>query len=102
MKCQKYEITVYNSAFDFAHAHGHTVTEIYIPTYNLAFNYNNNKLNIFNTLVQRSNTSSYPIVYIDIPINLIEKIVEINNMEKQSILLKENIKIDIEKILKNI
>jgi len=101
MKCQKYKTKVYDSILDFVHENGHTITEIYIPEYNLAFNYHNNKLTVFDALAARSDSLSSPLVYIDLPINLIEKLVEINNIEKQSNLVKDNIKTDIEKIFKN-
>jgi len=52
LAAKKYTIEVYESTSDWVHGNEVTIKEIYIPGYNLTFNYTD-KLNVFNETSER-------------------------------------------------
>ena len=97
MKCQKYKVKVYDSVDSVVHDNYHIIDEIYIPAHNLAFNYHNNNLNVFNALNPRLDTLS-ELSYVEIADDLIRKLIEISKAETKFVLLKDGIKYDIKNI----
>lgn len=93
LAAKKYDIETYESMSDYIHGNPVTIKEIYIPGYNLTFNYTD-KLNVFNE------TRMENIVHEDILLeeSFVLKLVEINRMNNEVNTLKKDIGDDAKKL----
>lgn len=97
---KKYTIDTYESMSDFVHGNAITVEEIYIPIHNLTFNYND-KLNIFNEKRVENNAKDILLDAKDILLDesFVLKLVDINRLNNELIVLKKDISDDAKKLL---
>lgn len=85
---QKYTIKIYDSMSDFIHGNPTTITDFYIPSINITFNYHDNKLNVFEGCRTKEGSD---ILDVEIDQDVVDNVIRIQSRKNEIDMLSKNI-----------
>jgi hypothetical protein len=85
---KRYNVEIYDSVSDFQHGNSHIITEFYIPSMNVSFNYND-VLNTFEG--NRMKDATNDVVDIELSQEMVDNVIRIHARKKEVDVLSKNV-----------
>lgn len=88
---KKYNISIYESMGDYIHDNPTIITDFYIPSVNITFNYHNKVLNVFKDCRMDDGTHIDDVMNVELPQALVDNVICILSKKNEIEILSKNI-----------